>query len=110
MSAPLDFSTTSSSSSSEDQQPVNLSERLQTAGSPPPSSYPADPNRKYPVKAEYNNNNNKVGTQSMVVVVRTDLLFSGWLLTASLCYDGSIQRLLDVLDMDDSLDIHLYFK
>ncbi|CAL8256479.1 nucleolar protein 4-like [Gadus morhua] len=58
VSAPLDFSTTSSSSSSEDQQPVNLSERLLPPGSPPPSSYPSDPSRKYPVKAEYNHNNN----------------------------------------------------
>uniref|UniRef100_A0A3Q3F0E2 Nucleolar protein 4-like a n=1 Tax=Kryptolebias marmoratus TaxID=37003 RepID=A0A3Q3F0E2_KRYMA len=33
LSAPLDFSTTSSSSSSEDQQPVNLSDRLLPAGS-----------------------------------------------------------------------------
>ncbi|KAG7281077.1 hypothetical protein CRUP_027614 [Coryphaenoides rupestris] len=52
VSAPLDFSTTSSSSSSEEQQPVNLSERS------PPTHYPAELNRKYPVKAEYNNNNN----------------------------------------------------
>uniref|UniRef100_A0A3P8U6S4 Nucleolar protein 4-like a n=1 Tax=Amphiprion percula TaxID=161767 RepID=A0A3P8U6S4_AMPPE len=53
LSAPLDFSTTSSSSSSEDQQPVNLSDRLLPAGSSPPNSYPADPNRKYPIKTEY---------------------------------------------------------
>lgn len=55
VSAPLDFSTTSSSSSSEDQQPVNLSDRLLPAGSSPPNSYPADPNRKYPIKTEYTN-------------------------------------------------------
>lgn len=50
LSAPLDFSTTSPSSSSEDQQMVNLSERLLPAGSSPPHSYPVDANRKYPVK------------------------------------------------------------
>lgn len=55
LSAPLDFSTTSPSSSSEDQQPVNLSDRLLPAGSSPPNSYPADPNRKYPIKTEYGN-------------------------------------------------------
>uniref|UniRef100_A0A672ZFQ7 Nucleolar protein 4-like a n=1 Tax=Sphaeramia orbicularis TaxID=375764 RepID=A0A672ZFQ7_9TELE len=53
LSAPLDFSTTSSSSSSEDQQPVNLSDRLLPVGSSPPNSYPADPNRKFPMKTEY---------------------------------------------------------
>lgn len=52
LSAPLDFSTTSPSSSSEDQM-VNLSERLLPAGSSPPSSYPVDANRKYPVKGDY---------------------------------------------------------
>ncbi|KAM8754996.1 nucleolar protein 4-like isoform 1-T1 [Acanthopagrus schlegelii] len=55
LSAPLDFSTTSPSSSSEDQQPVNLSDRLLPAGNTTPNSYPADPNRKYPVKTEYSN-------------------------------------------------------
>ncbi len=55
LSAPLDFSTTSPSSSSEDQQAVNLSDRLLPAGSSPPNSYPADPNRKYPIKTEYTN-------------------------------------------------------
>lgn len=50
LSVPLDFSTTSPSSSSEDQQMVNLSERLLPAGSSPPHSYPVDANRKYPVK------------------------------------------------------------
>lgn len=55
LSAPLDFSTTSSSSSSDDQQPVNLSDKLVPVGSSPPNSYPADPNRKYPIKTEYNN-------------------------------------------------------
>lgn len=53
LSAPLDFSTTSPSSSSEDQQMVNLSERLLPAGSSPPNSYTADANRKYPVKLDY---------------------------------------------------------
>ncbi|KAM8864281.1 nucleolar protein 4-like isoform 1-T1 [Spinachia spinachia] len=53
LSAPLDFSTTSPSSTSEDQQPVNLSDRLLPAGSSPPSSYAADGNRKYPIKTEY---------------------------------------------------------
>lgn len=53
LSVPLDFSTTSPSSSSEDQQPVNLSDRLLPAGSSPLSSYPADPNRKYPIKTDY---------------------------------------------------------
>lgn len=55
LSAPLDFSTTSPSSSSEDQQPVNLSDRLLPAGNTTPNSYPADPNRKYPIKTEYSN-------------------------------------------------------
>lgn len=55
VSAPLDYSTTSSSSSSEDQQPVNLSDRLLPVGNSPLASYPADPNRKYPVKTEYTN-------------------------------------------------------
>lgn len=55
LSAPLDFSTTSSSSSSEDQQPVNLSDRLLPAGSSPSHSYNADPNKKYPIKTEFSN-------------------------------------------------------
>lgn len=54
LSVPLDFSTTSPSSSLEDQQPVNLSDRLLTSGSSPLNSYPADANRKYPIKTEYN--------------------------------------------------------
>lgn len=58
LSAPLDFSATSSSSSSEDQQPVNLSDRLLPAGSSPPNSYSADSTKKYPVKTEFTN---KVG-------------------------------------------------
>ncbi|XP_061529987.1 nucleolar protein 4-like [Phycodurus eques] len=53
LSAPLDFSTTLSSSSSDDQQPVNLSDRLLPAGCSPPNSFPADPSRKYPIKTEY---------------------------------------------------------
>lgn len=62
LSAPLDFSTTSPSSSSEDQQPVNLSERLLPAGSSPPNSCPADPNRKYPIKTDYTS---KVGRHGL---------------------------------------------
>ncbi|XP_036387307.1 nucleolar protein 4-like [Megalops cyprinoides] len=50
--APLDFSTTSSSSSSEDQQPVNLSDRL--APGAPLGSFQPDPSdgarRNYPIK------------------------------------------------------------
>lgn len=53
LSAPLDFSTALSSSSSDDQQPVNLSDRLLPAGCSPPNSILADPNRKYPIKTEY---------------------------------------------------------
>ncbi|XP_051914002.1 nucleolar protein 4-like isoform X1 [Hippocampus zosterae] len=52
LSAPLDFSTALSSSSSDDQQPVNLSDRLLPTGCSPPNSILADPNRKYP-KTEY---------------------------------------------------------
>ncbi|XP_034551863.1 nucleolar protein 4-like isoform X1 [Notolabrus celidotus] len=55
LGAPLDFSTTSPSSSSEDQQPVNLSDRLLPAGSSPQNSFPAEVNRKYPVKTEFAN-------------------------------------------------------
>ncbi|XP_058499464.1 nucleolar protein 4-like [Solea solea] len=55
LSAPLDFSATSSSSSSEDQQPVNLSDRLLPVGSSLSNTYPADTNRKYPIKTEYAN-------------------------------------------------------
>lgn len=64
LGAPLDFSTTSPSSSSEDQQPVNLSDRLLPAGSSPPNSYPADPNRKYPIKTEYTNKVRNIQTPS----------------------------------------------
>lgn len=53
LSAPLDFSTTSPSSSSEDQQPVNLSERLLPAVASPPDPCPADANRKFPIKTDY---------------------------------------------------------
>ncbi|KAK5864188.1 hypothetical protein PBY51_001148 [Eleginops maclovinus] len=55
LNAPLDFSTSSPSSSSEDQQPVNLSDRLQPAGGSPTEAFLPDANRKYPVKTEYNN-------------------------------------------------------
>lgn len=54
LSTPLDFSTTSSSSS-EDQQPVNLSERLLPVGNSPPNPYASDANRKFPIKAEFAN-------------------------------------------------------
>lgn len=60
LSAPLDFSTTSPSSSSEDQQMASLSERLLPAATSPPSSFPVDPNRKFPVKADYSS---KVGLE-----------------------------------------------
>lgn len=52
LSVPLDFST-SPSSSSEDQQPVNLSERLLPAGASPSDPCPADANRKFPIKTDY---------------------------------------------------------
>uniref|UniRef100_A0A8C7Z845 Nucleolar protein 4-like a n=1 Tax=Oryzias sinensis TaxID=183150 RepID=A0A8C7Z845_9TELE len=55
LSAPLDFSTTSSSSSSEDQQPINLSDRVLPAGSSPPNPYPPDLSRKLPLKTEFTN-------------------------------------------------------
>uniref|UniRef100_A0A3P9IYZ3 Nucleolar protein 4-like n=1 Tax=Oryzias latipes TaxID=8090 RepID=A0A3P9IYZ3_ORYLA len=55
LSAPLDFSTTSSSSSSEDQQPINLSDRVLPAGSSPPIPYPPDLSRKLPLKTEFTN-------------------------------------------------------
>ncbi|KAJ8412269.1 hypothetical protein AAFF_G00145360 [Aldrovandia affinis] len=54
---PLDFSTTSSSSSSEDQQPINLSERM--VGGAPLGPYrpdtPDGPRRKYPIKHPHPN-------------------------------------------------------
>ncbi|XP_033825139.1 nucleolar protein 4-like [Periophthalmus magnuspinnatus] len=55
LSAPLDFSTNSSSSSSEDQQPVNLSDRILPSAASPLNSYPNDPNRQFPVKTDYAN-------------------------------------------------------
>ncbi|KAJ0064867.1 hypothetical protein NL108_017007, partial [Boleophthalmus pectinirostris] len=55
LGAPLDFSTNSSSSSSEDQQPVNLSDRILPSASSPLNSYPSDPNRQYPIKTDYPN-------------------------------------------------------
>lgn len=61
LSAPLDFSTTSPSSSSEDQQPVNLSERLLPAGGSPPNPCPADPNRKFPIKTDYTSKVGRLG-------------------------------------------------
>lgn len=45
LNAPLDFST-SLSSSLEEQQPINLSDRI-------PNAYVSDTNRKFPVKTEY---------------------------------------------------------
>lgn len=48
LSAPMDFST-NSSSSSEDQQPVNLSDRILPSAASPLSSYPPDSNRQFPI-------------------------------------------------------------
>ncbi|XP_064160409.1 nucleolar protein 4-like isoform X1 [Anguilla rostrata] len=48
LAGPLDFSTTSSSPSSEDQQPINLSERL--APDAPLGPFQPDASRKYPIK------------------------------------------------------------
>uniref|UniRef100_A0AAV2M0A5 Nucleolar protein 4 helical domain-containing protein n=1 Tax=Knipowitschia caucasica TaxID=637954 RepID=A0AAV2M0A5_KNICA len=51
VSAPLDFSTNSSSSSSEDQQPVNLSDRILPSSTSPLSTYPSDPSRAFTNKS-----------------------------------------------------------
>lgn len=54
ISAPMDFST-NSSSSSEDQQPVNLSDRILPSATSPLNSYPTDHNRQFPIKTDYAN-------------------------------------------------------
>ncbi|XP_044066695.1 nucleolar protein 4-like isoform X1 [Siniperca chuatsi] len=97
LSAPLDFSTTSPSSSSEDQQPVNLSDRLLPAGSSPPNSYPADPNRKYPIKTEYNNKSPPYSSGSYDSV-KTELSMSAEDLTSG--------RAQIIDDDDDDHDDH----
>ncbi|XP_022043639.1 nucleolar protein 4-like [Acanthochromis polyacanthus] len=97
LSAPLDFSTTSSSSSSEDQQPVNLSDRLLPAGSSPPNSYPADPNRKYPIKTEYANKSPPYSSGSYDSV-KTELSMSAEDLTSG--------RTQIIDDDDDDHDDH----
>ncbi|KAK2851768.1 hypothetical protein Q5P01_008044 [Channa striata] len=97
LSAPLDFSTTSSSSSSEDQQPVNLSDRLLPVGSSPPNSYPTDPNRKYPVKTEYANKSPPYSSGSYDSV-KTELSMSAEDLTSG--------RAQIIDDDDDDHDDH----
>ncbi|KAM3618711.1 uncharacterized protein V6R79_023849 [Siganus canaliculatus] len=97
VSAPLDFSTTSPSSSSEDQQPVNLSDRLQTAGNSPPESYPADANRKNPVKTEYPNKSPPYSSGSYDSV-KTELSMSAEDLTSG--------RAQIIDDDDDDHDDH----
>ncbi|XP_047468073.1 nucleolar protein 4-like [Mugil cephalus] len=97
LSAPLDFSTTSSSSSSEDQQPVNLSDRLPPAGSSPPDPYPAEPNRKYPIKAEYTNKSPPYSSGSYDSV-KTELSMSAEDLTSG--------RAQIIDDDDDDHDDH----
>ncbi|KAM6977192.1 nucleolar protein 4-like [Aplochiton taeniatus] len=96
VSAPLDFSTTSSSSS-EDQKLVNLSDRL-PMGSPASAvvPYPADPNRKYPVKTEYGNKSPQYSSGSYDSV-KTELSMSAEDLTS-----GRAQQILD--DDDDDHD------
>uniref|UniRef100_A0A3B4T500 Nucleolar protein 4-like a n=1 Tax=Seriola dumerili TaxID=41447 RepID=A0A3B4T500_SERDU len=97
LGAPLDFSTTSSSSSSEDQQPVNLSDRLLPAGSSPPNSYPAEPNRKYPIKTEYTNKSPPYSSGSYDSV-KTELSMSAEDLTSG--------RAQIIDDDDDEHDDH----
>ncbi|XP_062315013.1 nucleolar protein 4-like [Osmerus eperlanus] len=96
VSAPLDFSTTSSSSS-EDQQPVNLSDRLPPSGSPPLTPYPADPNRKYPAKQDYGNKSPQYSSGSYDSV-KTELSMSAEDLTAG--------RTQIIDDDDDDHDDH----
>ncbi|XP_061839676.1 nucleolar protein 4-like isoform X1 [Nerophis lumbriciformis] len=91
LSAPLDFSTTLSSSSSDDQQPVNLSERLLPAGCSPPNSYPADPNRKYPIKTEYSNKSPPYSSGSYDSV-KTEL---------SMCAEDLTSGRAQIVDDDD---------
>ncbi|XP_060913775.1 nucleolar protein 4-like [Labrus mixtus] len=97
LSAPLDFSTTSPSSSSEDQQPVNLSDRLLPAGSSPTNSYPAEANRKYPVKTEFANKSPPYSSGSYDSV-KTELSMSAEDLTSG--------RAQIIDDDDDDHDDH----
>ncbi|XP_043985802.1 nucleolar protein 4-like isoform X2 [Gambusia affinis] len=97
LSAPLDFSTTSSSSSSEDQQPVNLSDRLLPAGSSPPNSYAAEPNKKFPIKTEFSNKSPPYSSGSYDLV-KTELSMSAEDLTSS--------RAQIIDDDDDDHDDH----
>nr|XP_057907360.1 nucleolar protein 4-like isoform X2 [Doryrhamphus excisus] len=91
LSAPLDFSTTLSSSSSDDQQPVNLSDRLLPAGCSPQNSYPADPNRKYPIKTEYSNKSPPYSSGSYDSV-KTEL---------SMCAEDLTSGRAQIVDDDD---------
>uniref|UniRef100_A0A3P8X416 Nucleolar protein 4-like a n=1 Tax=Cynoglossus semilaevis TaxID=244447 RepID=A0A3P8X416_CYNSE len=95
VSAPLDFSTTSSSPSSDDQQPVNLSDRL-TGGSLS-NTYAAEPNRKYPVKTEYTNKSPPYSSGSYNSV-KTDVSMS--------VEDLSSGRAQIIDDDDDEHDDH----
>ncbi|XP_015239782.1 PREDICTED: nucleolar protein 4-like [Cyprinodon variegatus] len=97
LSAPLDFSTTSSSSSSEDQQPVNLSDRLLPAGNSPPNSYAADPNKKFPIKTEFSNKSPPYNSGSYDLV-KTELSMSAEDLTSG--------RAQIIDDDDDDHDDH----
>ncbi|KAM9751350.1 nucleolar protein 4-like isoform 2-T2 [Menidia menidia] len=97
VSAPLDFSTTSSSSCSEDQQPVNLSDRLLPAGNSPPDPCPADPTRKYPMKTEFNSKSPPYSSGSYDSV-KTELSMSVEDLTSS--------RAQIIDDDDDDHDDH----
>ncbi|MED6241559.1 hypothetical protein ATANTOWER_019659, partial [Ataeniobius toweri] len=97
LSAPLDFSTTSSSSSSEDQQPVNLSDRLLPAGSSPPNSFTVDPNKKYPIKTEFSNKSPPYSSGSYDLV-KTELSMSAEDLTSG--------RAQIIDDDDDDHDDH----
>ncbi|XP_054648495.1 nucleolar protein 4-like isoform X2 [Dunckerocampus dactyliophorus] len=91
LSAPLDFSTTLSSSSPDDQQPVNLSDRLLPAGCSPQNSYPADPNRKYPIKTEYSNKSPPYSSGSYDSV-KTEL---------SMCAEDLTSGRAQIVDDDD---------
>ncbi|XP_030640026.1 nucleolar protein 4-like [Chanos chanos] len=86
VAAPLDFSTTSSSSSSEDQQPVNLSDRLL-----PVVNYPPDPSKKYPVKTEYGNKSPQYSSGSYDSV-KTEV---------SMCAEDLTSGRAQVIDDDD---------
>ncbi|XP_004071009.2 nucleolar protein 4-like [Oryzias latipes] len=97
LSAPLDFSTTSSSSSSEDQQPINLSDRVLPAGSSPPNPYPPDLSRKLPLKTEFTNKSPPYSSGSYDSV-KTDLSVSAEDLTSARA------QMMD--DDDDDHDDH----